>query len=71
MDQLRVIQMTMQKIQCEPAGGQEPLDRDILPLQDLTSLLALERRLREEADLQNKVVITHCSYQLKMVGTPI
>ena len=57
MDQLKVIQMTMQKIPGEPAGGPDPLGRDILPLKDVTSLLALEKRVREEADLQNKMVI--------------
>ncbi|KAJ4948178.1 hypothetical protein JOQ06_019715 [Pogonophryne albipinna] len=56
MDQLKVIQMTMQKIPGEPAGGPDPLGRDILPLKDITSLLALEKRLREEADLQNKMI---------------
>ncbi|XP_071059738.1 uncharacterized protein [Pseudochaenichthys georgianus] len=56
MDQLKVIQMTMQKIPGEPAGGPDPLGRDILPLKDVTSLLALEKRVREEADLQNKMI---------------
>ncbi|XP_034071823.1 uncharacterized protein LOC117545910 [Gymnodraco acuticeps] len=56
MDQLKVIQMTMQKIPGEPAGGPDPLGRDILPLNDVTSLLALEKRVREEADLQNKMI---------------
>ncbi|KAF4097937.1 hypothetical protein G5714_021945 [Onychostoma macrolepis] len=51
MDQLKVILMNMQKMG-EPAHGQDPIDRDLLPLKDLTSLLALEKRLREEADLK-------------------
>ncbi|KAK5880580.1 hypothetical protein CesoFtcFv8_023593 [Champsocephalus esox] len=42
--------MTMQKIPGESAGGPDPLGRDI------TSLLALEKRVREEADLQNKMI---------------
>ncbi|KAK5904046.1 hypothetical protein CgunFtcFv8_007771 [Champsocephalus gunnari] len=46
----------MQKIPGEPAGGPDPLGRDILPLKDVTSLLALEKRVREEADLQNKMI---------------
>ena len=50
MDQLKVIPG-------EPAGGPDPLGRDILPVKDITSLLALEKHLREEADLQNKMVI--------------
>ncbi|XP_026101563.1 uncharacterized protein LOC113072803 isoform X1 [Carassius auratus] len=55
MDQLKVILKSMQKMG-EPARGQEPLERDILPLKDLTSLLGLEKRLREEADLKNKMI---------------
>lgn len=55
MDQLKVILRTMQKMG-EPAHGQGPLERDMLPLKDPTSLLALEKRLREEADLKNKMV---------------
>jgi len=51
MDQLKVIQMNMQKMG-EPAHGQDPIDKDLLPVKDLTSLLALEKRLREEADLK-------------------
>ncbi|KAF4113644.1 hypothetical protein G5714_006189 [Onychostoma macrolepis] len=55
MDQLKVILMNMQKMG-EPAHGQDPIDRDLLPLKDLTSLLALEKRLREEADLKKNGV---------------
>ncbi|XP_058612110.1 uncharacterized protein LOC131527209 isoform X1 [Onychostoma macrolepis] len=55
MDQLKVILMNMQKMG-EPAHGQDPIDRDLLPLKDLTSLLALEKRLREEADLKKKMI---------------
>jgi len=55
MDQLKVIQMNMQKMG-EPAHGQDPIDKDLLPVKDLTSLLALEKRLREEADLKKKMV---------------
>lgn len=54
MDQLKVLQMTVQKIQGEPVGGQEALERDMFPLKDVTSLLAVEKRLREEADLKTK-----------------
>lgn len=56
MDQLKVLQMTVQKIQGEPVGGQEALERDMFPLKDVTSLLAVEKLLREEADLKNKMV---------------
>lgn len=63
MDQLKVILKTMQKMG-EPARGQEPLERDILPLKDPTSLLGLEKRLREEADLKNKMVNNTLPYQL-------
>ncbi len=42
MDQLKVILMNMQKMG-EPAHGQDPIDRDLLPLKILTSLLALEK----------------------------
>ncbi|XP_016332374.1 uncharacterized protein LOC107680838 [Sinocyclocheilus anshuiensis] len=55
MDHLKIILMTMQKTG-EPARGQDPFERDILPLKDPTSLLALEKRLREEADLKNKMI---------------
>lgn len=63
MDQLKVLQMTVQKIQGEPVGGHEALERDMFPLKDVTSLLAVEKRLREEADLKNKMVTQHyCEY---------
>ncbi|XP_073707197.1 uncharacterized protein [Garra rufa] len=55
MDQLKIIRMTMQNTG-EPAHGQDPLERDMLPLKDTASLLALEKRLREEADLKNKMI---------------
>uniref|UniRef100_A0A9J7ZMT1 Uncharacterized protein n=1 Tax=Cyprinus carpio carpio TaxID=630221 RepID=A0A9J7ZMT1_CYPCA len=56
MDQLKVILKTMQKMG-EPARGQEPLERDILPLK--RSYLPAgsgKKRLREEADLKNKMI---------------
>ncbi|KAF4109510.1 hypothetical protein G5714_010583 [Onychostoma macrolepis] len=62
MDQLKVILMNMQKMG-EPAHGQDPIDRDLLPLKDLTSLLALEKRLREEADLKKN---GHCNFMLSV-----
>lgn len=61
MEQLKVIQMTMQKQQGEPSGDQEALEQDMLPLQDVASLLA-EKRLREEPDLKKKMVL-YCSLQ--------
>ncbi|XP_073728202.1 uncharacterized protein [Misgurnus anguillicaudatus] len=56
MDHLKFILMTMQKTG-EPARGQDPFEREMLPLQDTTSLLALEKRLREEDDLKNKMIM--------------
>ncbi len=64
-----MIQMTIQKIQGEDIKGQDPLDRDLLPLKDVPSLLDLEKCLREAADLKNKMVQILFSYQLK--GNPI
>lgn len=61
LDQLKIFQMTVQKIQGEPIGGQEALERDLFPLKYITSLLAVEKRVREEADLKNKMVTTYCS----------
>ncbi|XP_051556877.1 uncharacterized protein LOC127442740 [Myxocyprinus asiaticus] len=63
MYQLKVIQMTMQKTG-ELSRGQDPLERDILPLKDSTSLLALEKCLREEADLKNKMITS-----VRVIGT--
>lgn len=57
LEQLKVIQMNLQKT-CQPAQGQDPLKGEVLPLKDVTALLALEKRLREEEDLKNKMVIT-------------
>ncbi|KAF0022483.1 hypothetical protein F2P81_025296 [Scophthalmus maximus] len=59
MDQLKVIQKNIHKTRGEPSGKQDPLDRDTLPLKDVTSLLALEKRVREEADLKNNMVKSH------------
>ncbi|KAA0725395.1 hypothetical protein E1301_Tti018995 [Triplophysa tibetana] len=57
MDHLKLIRMTMQKT-CEPADGQDPLEREMLPLKDSTSLLALEKQLREENGTVRKNSLT-------------
>uniref|UniRef100_A0A8C0XX15 DUF4806 domain-containing protein n=1 Tax=Cyprinus carpio carpio TaxID=630221 RepID=A0A8C0XX15_CYPCA len=66
MDQLKVILKTMQKMG-EPARGQEPLERDILPLKDPTSLLGLEKNITALSviggvDIKDSVwrVMKHC-----------
>ena len=56
MDQLKILTLTLQKIQGERVGGQEVLEEDLFPLTDINSLLALERRVREEADFKKKMV---------------
>ncbi|XP_050956824.1 uncharacterized protein LOC127157632 [Labeo rohita] len=57
LEQLKVIQMNLQKTG-QPAQGQDPLKGEVLPLKDATALLALEKRLREEEDLKNKMITT-------------
>lgn len=64
MDHLKFILMTMQKMG-DPARGQDPFEREMLPLKDLTSLLALEKRLREENDLKNKMLNVTLRYGVK------
>lgn len=60
MDQLKIVTLTLQKIQGEHVGGQDVLEADLFPLKDISSLLALERRVREEADYKKKMVrISH------------
>lgn len=56
LDQLKILQMAVQKIQGEPVGGQEALERDLVPLKDITTLLAVEKCVREETDFKNNVV---------------
>ncbi|KAA0717506.1 hypothetical protein E1301_Tti023690 [Triplophysa tibetana] len=55
MEQLKIIQMNLNKTG-QPVQGQDPLKGDVLPLKDVAALLALEKRLREEEDLKNKMV---------------
>ncbi len=69
MDQLKMIQMTIQKIQGEHIKGQDPLDRHVLPLKDVPSLLDLEKCLIEEADLKNKMV--QILFSCSLTGNPI
>ncbi|KAL7391540.1 hypothetical protein ABVT39_010736 [Epinephelus coioides] len=56
MDQLKIVTLTLQKIQGEHVGGQEVLEADLFPLKDISSLLAVERRVREEADYKKKMI---------------
>lgn len=49
-------------------SGQDPLAWDVLLLKDVTSLLALENRLRDEAELKNKMVIIKCPYKRERVA---
>ncbi|KAA0721485.1 hypothetical protein E1301_Tti020124 [Triplophysa tibetana] len=56
MEQLKIIQSNLNKTG-QPVQGQDPLKGDVLPLKDMAALLALEKRLREEEDLKNKM---HC-----------
>ncbi|XP_078027182.1 uncharacterized protein LOC144464333 [Epinephelus lanceolatus] len=65
MDQLKIVTLTLQKIQVEHVGGQEVLEADLFPLKDISSLLAVERRVREEVDYKKKMTarINHvCSF---------
>ncbi|XP_056611022.1 uncharacterized protein LOC130427520 [Triplophysa dalaica] len=57
MEQLKIIQMNLNKTG-QPVQGQDPLKGDVLPLKDVAALLALEKRLREEEDLKNKMIST-------------
>ena len=56
MDQLKAVQLTMQNIQGKPSSGQDPLEKDLLQVNNVNSLLAVKDRLRQEADLKNKMV---------------
>ncbi|KAA0718413.1 hypothetical protein E1301_Tti023766 [Triplophysa tibetana] len=56
MEQLKIIQMNLNKTG-QPVQGQDPLKGDVLPLKDVAALLALEKRLREEEDLKNKMLL--------------
>uniref|UniRef100_A0A672GHG3 DUF4806 domain-containing protein n=1 Tax=Salarias fasciatus TaxID=181472 RepID=A0A672GHG3_SALFA len=55
MEQLRIITRTLNQIQGPPAGGQEVLEKDVFPLKDISSLLAVEQRVREEADFKHVI----------------
>ncbi|XP_073778635.1 uncharacterized protein isoform X2 [Danio rerio] len=57
MEQLKMIQMNLQNTG-QPVQGQDSLKRVVLPLKDVAALLALEKRLREEEDLKNKMITT-------------
>ena len=61
MEQLKIITLTLNKIQGQPVGGQEVLEKDVFPLKDISSLLAAEKRVREEADFKQKMVSMHFS----------
>ncbi|XP_024126056.1 uncharacterized protein LOC112145186, partial [Oryzias melastigma] len=55
-DQVKVIQLSLQNKAEETVAGKQNLEKDLLPLKDVVSLLTLERRLREETDLKNKMI---------------
>ncbi|XP_038129343.1 uncharacterized protein LOC119775437 [Cyprinodon tularosa] len=55
MEQIKIITLTLNKIHGQPVGGQEVLEKDVLPVKDISSLLALEKRVREEADFKQKM----------------
>ncbi|KAK2881489.1 hypothetical protein Q8A67_018757 [Cirrhinus molitorella] len=57
LEQLKMIQMNLQKTG-QPAQEQDSLKGEVLPLKDVTALLALEERLREEEDLKNEMITT-------------
>ncbi|XP_041860453.1 uncharacterized protein LOC121651978 [Melanotaenia boesemani] len=59
MEQLKIITLTLNKFEGQPDGGQEVLEKDVFPLKDISSLLAVEKRVREEVDLKQKMVTMH------------
>ncbi|KAF6738820.1 hypothetical protein FQA47_017714 [Oryzias melastigma] len=60
-DQVKVIQLSLQKKAEETVAGKQNLEKDLLPLKDVVSLLTLERRLREETDLRNEMIYATAS----------
>ncbi|XP_030608516.1 uncharacterized protein LOC115796315 isoform X2 [Archocentrus centrarchus] len=56
MEQLKIITLTLSKVQGQPGGGEEVLEKDIFPLKDISTLLAVEKRVREEADFKQKMI---------------
>ncbi|XP_075333151.1 uncharacterized protein LOC142391266 [Odontesthes bonariensis] len=56
MDHLKILTLTLQKTQGEQVGGQEVLEEDLSPLKDISSLLSVERRVREEVEFKRKMI---------------